>query len=77
MVGALLPTVFHIIGVLTGSHADFGNSWLVPGMECSAQPDDTHPCDLAGYEVKKEALEKCSIIQVRRTLPLVLFPDLC
>ena len=51
-------------GTLVSSHAEFGDSWLVEGSECTAVSVDTHPCDVAGYEVKKQAIEQCAIIQV-------------
>lgn len=51
-------------GTLVTSHAEFGDSWLVPGSECSAVTEDKHPCDVAGYQVKRDAIEQCAIIQV-------------
>lgn len=57
-----------VVGVLTSSHAQFGESWREEGLACSAQSQDVNPCDLVGYEVKRAAIEQCAIIQVGVTL---------
>lgn len=59
-------------GTLVSSHAEFGDSWLVEGSDCTAVTVDTHPCEIAGYEVKKQAIEQCAIIQVIRSYIITL-----
>ncbi|XP_067949762.1 kielin/chordin-like protein [Watersipora subatra] len=50
-------------GTVVNSHSRFGDSWKVEGSQCSAVTTDVNPCDVAGYDVKKKAIEQCAILQ--------------